>query len=119
MSSTAIGEGGAGGEQGSNSATPCLRILLQATQAGETQECELLIPVSLMYCGFKIGFLAPSSFEELIAKIIRSGCSTPLLQNADGDSIEELLLSLPKERFEVSEGAYRLIIERVADAKDL
>ena len=99
--------------------TQCLRILLKATHAGETQECELLIPITLMYCGFKIGFLAPLSFENLIAKIIRRHCSTPLSRNAESDSLEELLLGLPKDRFEASEDAYRLVIERVDDATDI
>lgn len=99
--------------------TQYLKILLQVTQGDDTQECELLVPMGLMYCGFKIGFLAPLSFENLIGTIIRRRCTASLARNAESDSLEELLLSLPEERFEVCEGNYRLVVERVDDVANI
>lgn len=91
-----------------------LHILLTLSDdPGDIQEFEMRVPIELLYCGFKISFLATASLEEMLFKLVVENAPNAVKRNARSDSLEELLLALPEDSFSVVKPHYALHIARV------
>lgn len=81
------------------------------TSDDECQEFELRVPVDMLYCGFKISFLATERLENILFKLVELH-TKHISRNWGSHSLEELLLSLPVEGLQVAEEEFSLRISR-------